>query len=698
MNNDQLNNQLLEYWTCPKVEADNTINPIPVGFVSTSFTFDAEFFEEECLTRFLSMETEKENDGAAFLIEREEKLAGMHCGMVLVDQLHCKGSRSLRWDLVSCRVKNGILHSKITILQWSHCIRLIIASANLTKSGYCINQEVFAVFDYSPNADENATLITGALDFVEQLVNNYCGDLGQSRFTNFKKEVSDQLSKWSIEAHDYKKDEVGVEVLFVAPGRTNAIDQLKRIWAANRFAPADKAFITSPFFDPAYSDTTPSVKIFELLKQRGELLIEYGLTRHYPVDEKDTFTANAPDFLKKVPRKDTHDVAFIEIPEVGKNESDKEVPRPLHAKAIWICNYESHMYMIGSSNFTSPALALGKKVNYEANVVFCCSKERNPKAFKQLEETWVNWKHIDSDINFQYRENADSEDVANDFTHLPEFFEEAILSSSKDQILITLRFTEEKPPENFQISLKSSIAGETERIISSTNRWLTAGQPKETIILLEGNEQPDYLNVSWEGSTGKAYWPVIIESQLTLPPVEALRNLPLEALLQILSSNQPLHRLLKIIEKLKASNLQSETLVVDFHKQVDTSGFLIQRTRRISYAMNALRERIEKPAFTQETLNWRLNGPIGVKSLIEAIRKEAVTPIECQFLLAELALELSRINPKETGNSIKAKEVRTAVKKLLNELLVNNGSNHADSDDPVTIYSTKALQKAYDEL
>ena len=34
------------------------------------------------------------------LIEREEKLAGLACAAVLVDQHHCKGSRSLRWDLV----------------------------------------------------------------------------------------------------------------------------------------------------------------------------------------------------------------------------------------------------------------------------------------------------------------------------------------------------------------------------------------------------------------------------------------------------------------------------------------------------------------------------------------------------------------------------------------------------------------------
>ena len=112
---------LLDCWTPPQIlgEADQNNRPVPIAFISTTFTFDADFFEEECLTRFLTMETEKEDDGAAFLIEREEKLASLHGGIVIVDQSHCKGSRSLRWDLVPCRVKNGIMHAKISILHWS---------------------------------------------------------------------------------------------------------------------------------------------------------------------------------------------------------------------------------------------------------------------------------------------------------------------------------------------------------------------------------------------------------------------------------------------------------------------------------------------------------------------------------------------------------------------------------------------------
>jgi len=55
---------------------------------------------KSCLTRFAHVESDPQEDGPAYLIEREEKLAGLACAAVLVDQHHCKGSRSLRWDLV----------------------------------------------------------------------------------------------------------------------------------------------------------------------------------------------------------------------------------------------------------------------------------------------------------------------------------------------------------------------------------------------------------------------------------------------------------------------------------------------------------------------------------------------------------------------------------------------------------------------
>ncbi|MEA3366070.1 MAG: hypothetical protein U9Q79_10570, partial [Candidatus Hydrogenedentes bacterium] len=129
--------KLLDAWVPPKDAG------LPIGCIATSFTFSSSFFEEECLSRFLSLETDPTEDGPLYLIEREEKLAQLICACAVVDQHHCKGSRSLRWDLLPARMPGGILHAKIGLLIWSNLVRVLIASANLTEDGYRRNLEIF---------------------------------------------------------------------------------------------------------------------------------------------------------------------------------------------------------------------------------------------------------------------------------------------------------------------------------------------------------------------------------------------------------------------------------------------------------------------------------------------------------------------------------------------------------------------------
>src|SRR5260370_22271803 len=89
--------KLLDVWVTHDDVGD------PVGCLDTSFTVSPVFFEEECLARFLQLESDPTEDGPVYLVEREEKLAQVTCAAALVDQHHCRGSRSLRWDLLSAR-------------------------------------------------------------------------------------------------------------------------------------------------------------------------------------------------------------------------------------------------------------------------------------------------------------------------------------------------------------------------------------------------------------------------------------------------------------------------------------------------------------------------------------------------------------------------------------------------------------------
>ena len=149
--------KILEAWEPPDEAGE------AVGCVATTFTFSPAFFEEECLGRFVGLETTPA-DGAAYLLDREEKLAHLACAAALVDQHHARGMRSLRWDLLSARLPGAILHAKVSLLLWSRCARLVVASANLTEDGYRRNHEVFGVLDYFEGSDAPLTVLTSVAD------------------------------------------------------------------------------------------------------------------------------------------------------------------------------------------------------------------------------------------------------------------------------------------------------------------------------------------------------------------------------------------------------------------------------------------------------------------------------------------------------------------------------------------------------
>lgn len=161
-----------------------------------------------------------------------------------------------------------------------------------------------------------------------------------------------------------------------------------------------------------------------------------------------------------------------------------------------------------------------------------------------------------------------------------------------------------------------------------------------------------------------------MEIGLSLPVPSELKDLPLELLIEILTSAKPLYQMLDKWRERQAERGKSEGLTeLDPHRRVDTSGFLLQRTRRVSWALTALRERLERPIAAEQALNWRLRGPVGVLALAKAICREAKSSTEQAFLLAELCLELHRVQPQTTDEKcLSVKTIRAAIRDIIVEL------------------------------
>ena len=133
--------------------------------------------------------------------------------------------------------------------------------------------------------------------------------------------------------------------------------------------------------------------------------------------------------------------------------------------------------------------------------------------------------------------------------------------------------------------------------------------------------------------------------------------------------------------------------VVDPHKRVDTSQFILQRTRRISWALNALRKRLERPVVTMEFLRWRLRGPVGVLALAKALAQEATSDAEKSFLISELALELSRAQPESMANCLSVKKHKNEIQKVIGELKSLIPGDEFDGPENLKIYVETVFDK-----
>ena len=676
--------KLLDCWSSPEMAGG------PVGCVATSFTFDPVFFEEECLSRFLRLETDAAEDGPLYLIEREEKLAQVVCAAALIDQHHCRGSRSLRWDLLPARLTGGLLHAKISVLYWQHLVRLIVASANLTEDGYRRNLEVFGTLDYHEGGEEPLKPLTDVLAFLGEAA-RYAGATSTSsgpalgRWAQFLEQVRHASRMWGTAEQPRGRDASQVRAVLVGPGRRSALESMREAWPGQ--SPAIEADVFSPFFDPPEAPNLPAKGIWNLVRQRGESRVCYFVTAE-EVEGEEALFLHAPESLKTAQPAD-RPKAETRFNQLDTSDGEDSGLRPLHAKGIWLEDDRWSSYMVGSSNFTTAGLGLGRNPNLEANLIY--SFRQDGDAYRAASEAFPRWfEHEDgTELRFQPLPDGDSEGTAS-VVLLPTAMSQATYrADAPQQAFIDLAF-DGTPPTEWAILTEDGSA-----VFYDEAAWRAAGASQSVSVPWAGSRPPSGILVCWRDSGGTAWWPVNVASPASLPPPEELRDLPLEVLIDILTSARPLHQAMRAwVRRWKERGRQNEVVELDPLKYVDTSTFLLQRTRRVSWALTGLRQRLERPAPTEACLEWRLRGPVGATALATALEKEARSDQEKCFLLAELALELARARPQATVGGLKPAEVRAAIGQVIDELKIRICADALSDLHDLAAYVRRAFEKA----
>ena len=107
-------------------------------------------------------------------------------------------------------------HPKIILLLGKEKAKLIVSSANIKTSGYTLNNEIYNVFSFDKNYQENLNLINNAVDFFNKL-----NEMAYYKDDSIFKEISEYI-------YIKKKNEIN-ETILIQNLEDNVIKQVRKI-------------------------------------------------------------------------------------------------------------------------------------------------------------------------------------------------------------------------------------------------------------------------------------------------------------------------------------------------------------------------------------------------------------------------------------------------------------------------------------
>lgn len=648
---DDVETRLLSFW-----ERRESYGA-PIGCIATTYTFDPAFFEQECLGRFVGMDTDPLESGALYMIEREERFSNV-TSCVLVDPSHVPAHRSLRWNLIAVRVPGGgLLHAKVSLLVWEHLIRVVVASANLTEQGYRRNYENAAVLDFGPEGEIPVGVLRDVLTFLGQVRamaprnRESEGQGPQARLADLLRQTRSRSSGWS--SGSWRRGEPQASFLPVFPGRGSLLSRIQGKLLRRPFP--QHATIVSPFFDKG-ANAKKTLSVLDGIMSSTWVNTIHIIARGRRGAD-DAVAIDVPEELSGFKRDDV-DLRFGIVSET----SDSSDVRPLHAKSIQLESDRRFLYCVGSSNFTAAGLGLaGGRSNVEANVAFSMmSRNRN---FKRLcEWSLPPYEVVDlEEEDVEFLEEVEGETPEPEgFKPLPFCFEEALFEHDDIGAVLVLHIDEDAPNRFYVRDHNGSV-------LLDSSKWRSARCSSPVSIRWEPVQPPSTLVVKWASTSREwqeALWPVNIADPSDLPAPEEMRDLSTDDLFDMLTSALPLHEAWRrVTRRRRRGSVKHDDVVTDPHKKVDTRSFLLRRVRLMSRALEGMRQRLEAPAFHMDGFRWRLfHNPLGPIPLAKRFANEEEG---AAFMIVEVALALSRVDWSASEKTIGRKTVRSEVARAI---------------------------------
>ena len=651
----------------------------PIGCLATTYTFAPELFDEQCLARFLEIESDPDREDLAFLLERESRLGSVYAG-VLADQTQAGVAHSLRWYVLPVRIPGAKQHAKLSLLAWSRHIRIIVASANLTYQGYRSNHEVAAVVDLTPE-DADTGALAEAITFLRRLflfVPGASRNLPEIvRGEAFLDQVMSHAGNWKAAR---QKNKIRQELVFTIPvvgsqaARSSLDEAIRR--CRRRGGSPTHARIASPFFDVNDEASEVAASLCKLMARGGRRALRFAV----PAIRDDASGAvprlAAPVALLRTPGRYQGTVTIEMLPDL---DIDKN-PRLWHAKMLALKADRYLALMIGSSNFTRAGLGVGRRANAEANLLTIVERVDYGREKGQLEAVWPEMDVVDDPKSAEWlgAQPENEEEERDKTTWLPAGFLSATYRAG-DTRRIVLRFDADYLPNEWRAYAyrKVPLCGlAIEELLLSSPRWREEGSSENVEVVWEPVQPPQKLLVRWDNC--EAFLPLNVEDGGKLPPPAQLEHMSADDMLGILAASDPSAAFRAWARQQQPSDLfdsdvdSATPIDLDPLQRYDLQATFLHRIRRRARVLTQLRANLERPVFGLQALEWRLWGLIGIEVLADRLTREfaqADSAVDEALLkLADFLIVLREVDYQSNDGSLGKPEFQKVFRPFLREL------------------------------
>jgi hypothetical protein len=687
---------MLELWRPPQAAGD------AVGCLTTTYTFSPGIFDEQCLGRFLDIESDPNREDLAFLLERESRLGGTYAG-VMVDHTQAGVEHSLRWDVLPVRIVGGKQHAKLTLLAWTRHVRIIVASANASEPGYRTNREVAACIDLTPE-DSRSDLLADAIGFLENLLSFVPGFSRRlpevRRAQAFLNQVMRQAKSWQ---KGRESKTVRQQLTFTLPavgedqGARSSLSEAMEA-CRRRGASPNEAWVASPFFDVDEGTNLAAAALCKAMARGVRRDVYLCVRASRDADKKAVPRLFAPKSLLTTPAK----LGGHAVVEILPDEDEDKNPRIWHAKMLALHSDQYCALMVGSSNFTSAGLGLGGNRNAEANLLTIVDRADFAREEGKLKAVWPAMDEItDPHLAEWLGARPESEEEEKDAPiPLPPGFISATFRAGEDRKII-LRLEWKGLPSEWRVDACGQGGGE----VLSAGSWALLGRPSEAELAWSPNQPPEKLHVRWDVHEG--FLPINVEDSYKLPPPARLENMTADDMLWILASADPSAAFRTWAKRQQPnetfdSDLDSATPTdLDPLRRHDLHATFLHRIGRRARILAQLRANLQRPVSGRQALEWRLRGLIGVESLAERFAAELCrtekSADEGLLALADFLIVLREVDYRPDGAALSKPEFertfRSFVRDLAEKLRAQVATHNARLSNDVQHFWARVLEQ-----